>query len=220
MRNFEFTKIPAILIAGAVLLGFFIYAHEFPPRFDRELHASIGKALAREALDLLKPGGQIRTISRDTEAFRQPAVDILLASFQRELRRKNAPMAPILWIQTDPLRPVSVPSGDFYELLRRSAVGDVVVSLLGPPLLMGEQVEKLGPIKPKIVAFCPGSVAGQVDFRQLFGAQLLHAALAGRPAAPNATDKRLRGSEAFAQLYRRVTAADLSTISPLPGPAR
>ena len=73
-------KFSALVIIAAVLivLGF---TCELPPRTDRRLHETIGKVLARQALDLTDPAGQIIIITRDTEAFPQPAIDILLASF-------------------------------------------------------------------------------------------------------------------------------------------
>ena len=201
----------ALLSAAAASATIFLSSCEFPPRVDRNLHATIGKALAKEALGLLGKGGQITLITRDTEAFPQPALDVLLASFRREVRRAHATIAATQLVQADPLRPVDVPPGDFFELIRRSPSENVIVSLLGPPLLTAEQRDKLGRVKPKVVAFCSGSLAEMIDLRQLFSAGLLHAAVISRPGAPFEADKPPKTPREFGELYGILKAADLST---------
>src|SRR5437870_1736818 len=130
MRKNRSIEIIAFLSGAAALVAIFLSLCEFPPRIDRKLHAAIGKALAKEALVLLGERGQITLIARDTQAFPQPAMDALLSSFRREIHRSGATIAAIHLVQTDPLRPVDVPAGDFFEIIRRSPSGHVVVSLL------------------------------------------------------------------------------------------
>ena len=200
-----------VLIASSAILVSTL--GRFPPRLDRGLHSAIGETLAREAIRLRGPEGKITLISRDTQSFRQPALDVLLKAFQREVGRQGVPIAFTQSLQTDPLRPAEVPSGDFFEAIRRAPAGHVIVSLLGPPLLSEEQRKKLGVIKPKIVAFCSGDLANTLDLRQLFQAGLLHAAVVSRPPTPAATKGLTKGSGAFDALYKIVQTDGPATIS-------
>ena len=210
MRNRRPTEIIAVLAGSAALAIIFLSSYELPPRIDRKLHAAIGKALAHEALSLLRPGGRIKVITRDTEAFPQPAIDILMESFKREVRRAGGTTVATQSIQTDPLRRVEMPAGDFFELLRRSSAEQVIVSLLGPPLLTEEQRNKLGSVKPKIVAFCSGGLAEDIDLRQLFNAGLLHAGVVSRRVSAPTGDKAPKALHTFDQLYRIVNVSNFS----------
>lgn len=201
MRNPRSTCLLSLLCALAAWIAFFITLCELPPRTDRGLHAAIGKTLALEAIRLMGPGGSIVLITRDTETFPQPAISVLTASFERAIRRAGARLADRHEIQLDPLRPVEAPPGDFFELIRRAAPGNVIVSLMGPPVLTEEQQTKLGVIRPKIVAFCAGNLAEIVDFNQLFEAGLLHAAVISRSPGPSAGAATTRGSSAYDRLY-------------------
>ena len=212
MRNRKSTDIVAILTAGAALAVIFLSSWEFGPRVDRKLHSEIGRVLAKEVLSLLRPGGQITVITRDTEAFPQPALDILLKSFQQEVLRGSDITVGTQTIQLDPLRPVEVPPGDFFELIRRSTAERIIVSLLGPPVLTQEQRGALGRVKPKIIAFCSGNMAETLDLNELFSAGLLHVALINRPPSPGAGDTPPNRSSTFERLYT-VVRADLSTAS-------
>src|SRR5437867_3072757 len=128
MLNRNSTDIVAILAAGTAFAAIFLFSWRFGPAVDRKLHSDIGRVLAKEALSLLRPGGQITVITRDTEAFPQPALDILLKTFQQEIRRAGDIKVGTQFIQLDPLRPVEVPPGDFYELIRRSTAERIIVS--------------------------------------------------------------------------------------------
>jgi len=204
-------KFSALVIITAVLivLGF---TCELPPRTDRRLHETIGKVLARQALDLTDPAGQIIIITRDTEAFPQPAIDILLASFQKEVRRVRAHISRVQRIQVDPLRPVEVPSGDFFELMRRAPIGCVIVSFLGPPLLSEQQVAQIAPNKPKVVAFCSGASAEMIDLAHLFDNGLLHAAVISRPVASIRAARPQKVPTSFDDLYVSVTASNRAQL--------
>ncbi len=213
MEKIKPIEILAVLAALAALAAILLVGRGLPPGVDRGLHTTVGAALAREALSLADKGGRITVITRDTAEFPQPALDVLLAGFQREIRRADGVLGDPLLIRTDPLRPVDVPPGDFFELLRRASPGQVVVSLLGPPVLTGEQRAQLGRIKPKVVAFCPGSLAEFLDLRQLFQSQLLHSAVVAR--RPGAAQPG-QGAAAFPQLYQVVRASDLAALAPAP----
>jgi hypothetical protein len=210
MRNSTSTNLLAVLTAGAALVAIVLSCCEFGPPVDRKLHAQIGRTLAKEALSLARPGGQITVITRDTESFPQPALDILLKSFHREVRRAGDIPVATQSLQLDPLRPVEVPPGDFYELIRRSTVERIIVSLLGPPVLTKEQRRALGPVRPKIVAICFGNLAETLDLRECFNAGLLHIALVNRRASPGTGDLPPSRPSTFDQLYS-IVRADLQT---------
>lgn len=174
------------------------------PRVDTQVHQDIGRALAAEALKLRGPQGQVTLILRDTSSFPQPAADVARASLEQELKRAAATIRAIHLLQEDPLRPPQVPPGDFFELLRRGAPGDVLVSLMGPPLLNEEQRATLGIPKPKVVAFLPGGQPEQLNLRWLAEQGLLHAAVLGRSHSQG-----VPGRETFADLYVRAGTEDL-----------
>jgi len=192
----------------AALVTLLISQTGMPPRVDRKLHEDLGQALAQEALKLLGPTGKVTVITRDTGSFPQPATDLSLASFTRAIGKAGATLKAVQALQEDPLRPVQVPPGDFFELIRRGATGDVLVSFMGPPLLLPEQRAVLGEIKPWIVAFCSGSQPEQLNLRLLAEQNLLHAAVLSRPFR-----KLVPGRESFADLYVRAEAAEL--VKPL-----
>ena len=212
MRNRASIDTTAILITGAALAAMVVSLFEFGPHVDRDLHRVIGKALAKEALSVLKPGGKISVIARDIATFRHPGMEILLNSFTREVRRAGAVVASTHFVQVDPLRPVEVPPGDFFELIRRASENQVIVSFMGPPVLNEEQRNQLGRIKPKIVAFCSGNLAESVDLHRLFEAGLLHAAIVNRLFPPAKADPPAKNPLTFDQLYLIVTARNLSQL--------
>jgi hypothetical protein len=211
VRKFSASQKLAVTIIAAALavvaaLFFFV---SLPAPVDRSLHAQIGLALADEANELLGPGGKITVICRDTETFPQPAMDILLKSFKGRI--KNATVAT-LPVQVDPLRPASVPPGDFFELLRKSKPEDVIVSFLGPPMLSGEQVFMLGGVRPRIVALCAGPMSANLGLRSLFDAGLLHAAVVGQSFAKSTTDSSHIIPRDFASLYRTYKSNELAAL--------
>ena len=210
MRNRHSTDIVAIVTTSAAFAAVFLSSWEFGPPVDRKLHAEIGRVLAKEALGLLRPGGQITVVTRDTQAFPQPALDILLNSFRQEVRRRGDINVATQTIQLDPLRPVEVPPGDFYELIRRSTDERVIVSLLGPPALSKAQRSALGRVRPKIIALCTGNLAETLALNELFDAGLLHVALVNRHASRGAQNAGQTSSPAFDRLYT-VVRGSLST---------
>ena len=212
MQNSRITEFASALTTLGALTVMVVSNCEWPPSTHRKLHAAIGKAIAREALSLLGNGGQITVIARDTATFQQPAAEIQLNSFREEIRRSKATIGTTQFLQVDPLRPLQVPPGDFFELIRRAPSGNVIVSFMGPPLLTEEQRGQLGTVKPRIVAFCPGSVAGSIDLRALFDQQLLHAAVVSRRNSGRSppSDKGL--ADSYERLYRSVTAVNLDSL--------
>ena len=206
MRDSKAIQIIAALVTvGAVAAMVITERGGFAAGLNAAPHRAAGAELARQTLSLLKPGGQIMVITRDTTAFQNPASDFLLEGFQRELRRAHASVSDIQRLQVDPLRLIEVPSGDFQNWIHHATAGDVIVSFMGPPLLTPEQRRQLGEIQPAIVAFCPGGWPDWVDFRPLFVQGLLRTAIVSRCDQHSATVH----SQKFDQNFTVVTAANV-----------
>jgi hypothetical protein len=186
------------------------------PVLDPLLHRAVGQVLATQTLSLLKPGGRVMVITRDTAAFQNPASDTLLAGFQSTLAKAGVKTDSLQTLQVDPLRPVAVPAGDFFQWIKGSSKGSVIVSLMGPPLLDDTQTAQLGEVKPAIVAFCPGPVRDRVDLRELFVRGLLQAAVVSKRPVGVQKSAQLTQREAFDRQYLEVTAANLASLSTPP----
>lgn len=180
MKNRRSVDALAVLVLTGSVVGFFFVANPLPPTPDRALQRAIGETLAREALRVVKPGVGVVVLRRDTEAFRHPESDLVWEGFERVFRAGGGRVAGIQSFQVDPLRPLEVPSGDFYEVIRKSPEGSGVVSLMGPPRLSPEQLGRLGRIAPAVVAFCPGSIPRRTDLSAMLRSGLLQAAVVER----------------------------------------
>lgn len=205
------TRSPAFCGAAIAisLVALFVTFYDFPPGVDSGLHKAIGEAMARQALDCFQSGGKIIVIKRDTEAFAQPACEIQFEAFRKALAKGGAPAPVQHSLQLDPLRPGEAPAGDFFDIIRKSQPGTVIVSFMGPPLLSPDQRRALRQVKPKIVAFCSGSLAEQVDFKTLFESQLLHGAVVERMNLPAGG----RQPSTFDQLFVTVNPSSYGKIS-------
>lgn len=211
--------VAAVSALAAVGL-WFLWVRPLPPRGSLSVAEAAGVALARQALEVGAAAPHVTLITRDTDTFPQPALDALSAAFKSELRRGGGVLDSVQRIQVDPLRPLEVPPGDFSEFIRKSREGSVLVSLMGPPLLDPEQWQKLGRLKPKIVAFCPGNLVETLDLRRFFEAGHLHAAVVSRPeslrsaarsGAPGPTAANA-AVEDFEHLYLTVKASEISKL--------
>ncbi len=212
MRNNKVTSVVASLTTLGALSFLYVSLRGLPPRLDPRPHQALGQTVAVEALKLLGPGGRILLITRDTATFRNPAIDAQMKSLHRTLNRAGARVAVTNLLKLDPLRLVSVPAGDFFQILKKASEADVVVSFLGPPALSREQIAKLEEHRPKVIAVCTGSIPSQVDLRRIFEDKLLQVAVvsrkvvtAGAPAADNA-------QAWFDHLYALMTPATLSEL--------
>lgn len=200
-------------IVGSAAAIYLSISGGFGPGIDRAPHQATGVVMAQQALALLKPGGHLVVFARDTTAFKNPASDIQLASFRRELSKVKVPINSVHSLQVDPLRPVEVPGGDFFELLRKTAPGDVIVSFMGPPLLTEAQRSQLAEKKPAVIAFCSGNLPDQVDLRALFEAGLLQAAVVAKKATATAGPKPSSLRECFDRSFLVITPSNLAMLS-------
>lgn len=210
--NKAVATLATLVTLGSGLALTFCLSSGFGPEEDPLPHRAAGRVLAEQTLSLLKPGGQVTVITRDTAFFENPAADILLTSFQKELHKAGIKIDSIHALQIDPLRPVAVPAGDFLQWIQRSAKGSVIVSLMGPPVFDPEHCRQLSEIKPAIVAFCPGPSRDQVDLRSLFARGLLQAAVVSKRAVARPKNPQPSEQEAFDRQFVAVTSGNLSAL--------
>lgn len=206
------------LLAGLGALGTAVLAYvavtDFPPTIDPSFHQSVGQAMAQETLRHWKTGGTITAIVRDTTEFKHPEADAQFKGFQAAILKAGASVDNVQSLQLDPLRPIAVPPGDFFELIRKASRGSVLVSFMGPPELSSEQRSQLAEIKPAIVAFCPGNLPARTGLAELFEAGLLHAAIVDRSPPPSGRPgpTGISVPRTFEEAYRLLHASDAASL--------
>ena len=208
-----------MLVIGGALLSLFFNLGSGSPRFNPLPHEATGQVLADETARLASGGGRITLVTLDTAVFKSPATEAVLKGFFHALKKKGIAPAATNAIRLDPNRPPRVPPGDFLEILRKQGDRDVVISLLGPPLLSAEQKNRLGDKRPRVVAFCPGPMPRQVNLRELFEQQFLHMAIVSRPAISLTPPQSAVPRAWFDYLYQVITLDNLADL-PLPVDAK
>jgi hypothetical protein len=208
-------KVKTFAGIGLILGGMFILYFSLrvpPPMFDARPQEALGQVLAEEAAKMLGSVGRVTLITLDPSAFNNPAIQFQVSGFERAAKQLKMAIAATNFIKLDPLRLMRVPAGDFLEIMRKLPEGDVVVSLLGPPLLNSAQMARLGEKRPRILAVCSGPMPQQVNLPQLFDQDLLHLAVISRvvPLPSGAAPENPR--EMFNQRYRIITSANLSEL--------
>lgn len=197
-------------LGSSLAIAFFL-SPGFGPHLDSSPHEAVGRVLAQQTLALLRSGGRITAIVRDTATFENPATEVQFASFRQELAKARVKIDSIEALEVDPLRPIAVPASDFCQLLRNGTKGSVIVSFMGLPVLSDTQIAQLGEIRPSIVAFCSGSLRDQVDLPSLFARGLLHAAVVSKRKVGTARPTSER--EVFDRQFIAVTPANLAALS-------
>ena len=219
MRDNRLIGITAGVVGLGSVLGLaFTLSGGCGPHLDPAPFEMVGRALARQAVALRKPGGHVTVITRDTVVFENPASDAQMEGFRKQLGRSGVELDSIQTIQIDPLRPTLVPAGDFFQLIRHAGSGDVLVSFMGPPILSEIQITQLGEVKPAIVAFCSGPARDQVDLRSLFTRGLLKAAVISKRAVAPKPSGTIGEREAFDRQYLEVTSDNLTALASISNP--
>lgn len=201
MRASKLTETLCLAVTAAAAVVIVLTLRGWGPPVDSRLHSEIGRVLATEALNQLPAGGDIMVFTRDTEEFKQPALDILLDRFEREVSRRKDIAVTVKAVTVDPLRPAKVPSGNLLAASRRSQRDKLIVSLLGPPVLTAAERRILATVRPRMIAFCPGTLPATADLDGLLGAGLLQVAIVDRPAMSGAGRADAGGSVGFDGRY-------------------
>ena len=214
----KFRNILAGLLTLAAWAVLFFTLYPLPPGFDRGPHRALGQVLAQETLKLQQPGSRVILITRDTDNFETPAFEAQLEGFQQGLKKGRVEIAATRRFKVDPLRVLGVPSGDFLELLSKTSEKDVIVSLLGPPVLDAGQLARLDASRPLVLAVCSGAMPRQVDLKRLFDQKLLYAAVISRDE-PTASSAAGANGE-FDRRFKLITPANLAELPALLSDAR
>ncbi len=201
---------------GAAVVHYLGANGGWPLSFDPEPHRASGVIIAQETLKLLRPGGKLYVVARDTSNFGCPAAVFQLEAFQGAIAAAHASIDSFESIPVDPLRPLQAPSGDLYDLMRTAPQGSVIVSFMGPPILSEEQWNKIGELKAANVAFCPGSVPAQSDLRALVERQRVSLGVIDRTPRPDANTARGSERAIFDHFFATVTPANTGAL-PKPG---
>src|SRR6185295_3508328 len=150
------------LVASIVIvlaLGFlYLTLAGLPPSVNEKPHQGLGQVMGEEAVKLLGHGGRIAVIARKTTDFKTPAAEAQLKAFNQTISKGGAKVAVTRWLRPNPISVVAVPSGEFFDVLRRQSDSDVTVSFMGPAELADGQIAKLGEQRPKVIALCTGTL--------------------------------------------------------------
>jgi hypothetical protein len=211
MRHVTVINVVAAATTLAAWWWLYLHFHPGPPRHDLSPHEAVGEALAAEAVRRLEPGARLIVLARDPQPFLVPASAAQAEGFAQAVKKSGKTVAVTHAYKLDPLRPVGVPPGDFFDLIRQGRDNDVIVSFLGPPVLTGEQLARLGSKRPSVLAVCAGAIPAQVDLKRLFDQKLLSAVVISRMgtlARAGAGSKQA----AFEHQFKLITSANLSDL--------
>jgi hypothetical protein len=204
----KLTAAAVALVASALI--YYASIGGFGPPVDLTAHKALGKILATEALKLRGNGGRILVISADTSDQRNPYLDAQFRAFEKALRKNGAAISTNRFLRFNAIRLITVPPTEFTGLFKKSAENDVIVSLLGPPILPDAQMADLPEKRAKVLAFCPGSIPRQLNLRRAFDQGVLTTAVISRADA-----SRLPGTtplDTFNRNFSVITAANLSEL--------
>ena len=208
--NKKATNVIAALVISVSVIVLYATLHGFGPRVDTTAHKALGQMVAEEALKARGPAGRITVLARDTSTQENPYADAELKTLQYALKKARGVMTTTRLLKLNPIRLIAVAPGDFFDVLKKASEEDVVVSLIGPPVLSDQEAAKLGERHAKIVAVCSGWTPRQVNLRRIFEQGLLSTAIISRPD-PSASGG---GSmeETFNRNFALITSANLSEL--------
>lgn len=205
-------KIALSLLLMAVAVAVLAFRYYQPtPKIEARPHLGLGESLA-ERVAKLAAGGRITLIAPDIATGKFPGAEAQLRAFFPALERAGLQVAATNFVKLDPNRLLRAPPGDFAEILRKLADTDVVVSLLGPPVLNAEQKARVGDRHPKIIAICSGDMPKQVNLKTLFADGFLHAAIVSRPSPALTLPASDSPADWFNHYYLWITPQNLADL--------
>lgn len=206
-------KIAASLLLMTVAVALLVFHYYHPgPKIEARPHLGIGEELAARVVKL-NGSGRIILIAPDTSSGKFPGAKVQLKAFHAALQRANLAVAITNIVKIDPNRVLRVPPGDFADILRKLTDADVVVSLLGPPILSAEQKVRVGERHPRVIAVCSGDLPRQVNLKSIFADQFLHAAIVSRPSPALTLPGSDRPADWFNHFFLWITPQNLPDLS-------
>jgi hypothetical protein len=209
MRQIKIAVSLLLMTVAAALLVFRYYRPA--PQIDPLPHLGIGEALA-ERVVRLNGSGRITLITPDISMGKFPGTRIQLKAFHAAMQQANLSVSATNIVKLDPNRVLRMPPGDFADILRKLTDADVVVSLLGPPVLNAEQRARVGDRRPKIVAVCSGDMPKQVNLKALFADGFLHAAIVSRPSPALTLPGSDKPADWFNHFFLWITPQNLTEL--------
>ncbi len=214
---------PGKIITAAVLgclaiiaLAFMLFWHSTP--FDERPHVGFGEAAAREAAKLAGPGGKVALISVDIALVDRPALKAQLRAFEETLKKSGHSIAVRKTVGLDDVRVLRAPPDAFFELLRKQAENDVIVSLVGPPVLSPEQWRKVPEKHARVLAYVSPDLVAGMDVKGLLQQGLMNTAIVTRPRPMGSLPLNGGPTEWFRCLFQIVTPDNLADL-PMPDSA-
>ena len=211
MRNQKSINAVAAVTTVGALAWLYLFFNPRPARIDERPHRVAGEVLAAEAARWMQPGGRLFVISRAATSHQMPAAQAQLNGLMQALKKAKIKVFALRSLGIDPLRVTAVPPSEFIDLFRQSKENDVIISLLGPPILSADQIAQLGPKRPLILAMCSGATPARVNLKALFEQKLLTAAVVSLPDAPAQT-RAGNARVSFDQMFKLITAANISEL--------
>jgi hypothetical protein len=214
---------PGKIIAAAVIgslalaaMAFMLFWHSTP--FDERPHAGFGEAAAREAAKLAGPGGKVALISVDTTLVDRPAIKAQARAFEETLKKSGHTITVRKTVGLDDVRVMRAPPDAFFELLRKQSENDVIVSLVGPPLLTPEQLRKVPEKHARVLAYVSPDLVASMDVKGLLQQGLVNAVIVTRPRPMGTLPSTGGPAEWFRCLFQIVTTDNLAEL-PVPDAA-
>jgi len=201
----------AVIAVSAAFLWWTL--HPIPPSPELRPHEALGEALAQEAAKIAA-GGRVVVIALDNTDFKNAAAVAELKAVERGLKKANLATAATILVKLDPLRLPRVPANQFYDVLRKYTEKDVVISLLGPPVLDPNQRANLPPKLPQVIAACTGDMPKQLPMKKLFETGMVRVAIISRPDAGASGPHTGGPAEWFSHFYQVIGAANMSELPP------
>ncbi len=198
----------AVLAIVVSLISIFMTQCERAPKVNLKPYLAVSEVLADETAKLLAPGGgSIVVVALDTKKAKMPTVEAQLNAFIAAIKKKGnitiaatESMAPEKMAEVGP--EMGLPGDFFHQILAKHGDAKAIVSFLGAPTLKDDEISKLPPTMPKVIAFASFGMG----LKKLFDERVIQVAIVPNfEPNPNAAKKPSTSREWFDQYYKVVT---------------